>query len=109
MSKIYDKNQNGIIDDHEIASMIQDYNAGKIPTDSRQYEILSKYDIDKNGKIDVEELERMRHAFSLNESQLRYTGYTLSLSRLFRYLAFTSDFGEALRPVIHKHLSLIHI
>lgn len=27
-------------------------------------------------------------------------GYTVGLSRAFRYLAFTSDFGEALRPVV---------
>ena len=36
------------------------------------------------------------------KSNLRYAGYTAGFARAFRYLAFTSDFGEALRPVISK-------
>jgi Ca2+-binding EF-hand superfamily protein len=29
------------------------------------YEICSHYDIDKDGKIDIEKLEEMKHAFRL--------------------------------------------
>lgn len=37
---------------------------------------------------------------SLQDSSARYAGYSVGLARAFRYLAFTSDFGEALRPVV---------
>jgi fission process protein 1 len=36
----------------------------------------------------------------LNESHARYAGYTAAFARRLRYLAFASDFGEALRPVV---------
>ena len=41
---------------------------------------------------------------SVNDSNLRYAGYSAGFARAFRYLAFTSDFGEALRPVISSRL-----
>ncbi len=34
----------------------------------------------------------------------RYAGYTAGFARAFRYLAFTSDFGEALRPVVSARI-----
>ena len=43
---------------------------------------------------------------SVNDSNLRYAGYSAGFARAFRYLAFTSDFGEALRPVISSRLVL---
>jgi fission process protein 1 len=104
LTKLYDKNRDGRLDEDEIGQMIDDYNHKKLPVGSKLYEIFSHYDIDKDGKIDIEKLEEMKHAFKLQESDLRYAAYSLTLARLFRYLAFTSDFGEALRPVIHKHI-----
>lgn len=104
LSKQYDKNTDGTLDDSEIQQIINDYNDNKLDKSSKIYEIISKYDLNKNGKIDIDEFEKMKHDFSLQESDLRYAAYTLSLSRLFRYLAFTSDFGEALRPVVHKQI-----
>jgi fission process protein 1 len=38
------------------------------------------------------------------KEDLRYAGYTAAFSRAFRYLAFTSDFGEALRPVVRSSI-----
>jgi fission process protein 1 len=38
------------------------------------------------------------------DSNLRYVGYSRSLSKLFRYLAFTSDLGEAFRPVVNARI-----
>ena len=40
----------------------------------------------------------------INSTHARYAGYTAGLARLFRYLAFTSDFGEALRPVVSARI-----
>ena len=40
----------------------------------------------------------------INSTNARYAGYTAGLARLFRYLAFTSDFGEALRPVVSARI-----
>lgn len=34
----------------------------------------------------------------------RYAGYSPLVTRLFRYLAFTSDVGEAFRPIAHPSL-----
>lgn len=38
------------------------------------------------------------------DSMGRYAGYSPLATRLFRYLAFTSDFGEAFRPIVHPRL-----
>lgn len=40
------------------------------------------------------------HDFDSKESPIRYLAYASRLSRFSRYLAFTSDVGEAFRPVI---------
>ena len=105
LSKVYDSNSNGILDDNEIQQMITDYNSKVLQTkNTPAFDILKKYDIDNNGNIDVSELQKMKDSFHIHETQLRLAGYTFSLSRIFRYLAFTSDFGEALRPVVHRHV-----
>ena len=41
------------------------------------------------------------------DSSIRYAGYLRALARLAklqRYLAFTSDIGEAFRPVVHPRV-----
>ncbi len=100
---IYDTNKNGSVDDHEIIQLISDYNNKKIDNPTI-IAILKKYDGDKDGYIDVDELKLVRDAFRLQESQFRAAAYTPLFARLFRYLAFTSDFGEALRPVMHRSI-----
>lgn len=40
----------------------------------------------------------------INETQFRYAAYSAGLARIFRYLAFSSDFGEALRPVVSARI-----
>jgi mitochondrial fission process protein 1 len=101
LKEIYDKNKDGILSPSEIRDMIHQYN-NKTLRDERVKKILDKYDLDGNGKIDIKETQHLEHSISLQESQFRYTAYTVGLSRIFRYLAFTSDFGEALRPVVHR-------
>lgn len=103
LKELYDVNSDGSLGKEEILTMIHDYNNKKI-TDERVLKILKKYDTNGDGKIDVEEHHKIVHSVSLQESELRYAAYSLGLSRIFRYLAFTSDFGEALRPVVHKRI-----
>lgn len=98
----YDTNKDGLSKD-EITKMIEDYNNKKI-TDARVLNVLKKYDTDGDGVIDIHESKHLEHSVTLQDSELRYAAYTLGLSRIFRYLAFTSDFGEALRPVVHKSI-----
>ncbi len=38
------------------------------------------------------------------ESNVRYVAYSRFLLRMSRYLAFTSDVGEAFRPIVNQRL-----
>jgi len=50
----------------------------------------------------VIELERNRHDVSSQHTPLmRYGAYAAAIARCARYLAYTSDVGEAFRPVVH--------
>lgn len=56
---------------------------------------------DDEGKIDLDgpNYATQDHV-QLGDTNARYAAYTAVLARTSRYLAFTSDFGEALRPVV---------
>lgn len=97
----YNKNKSGNLDDDEIAALINDVAEGKIEDDDIK-RIIVRFDENKDGKLDHEELKVLKEQIKLQDTAARYAGYTVGLSRLFRYLAFTSDFGEALRPVVSK-------
>lgn len=100
---LYDKNRDdGMLSSEEILELVNDFNTKKAEMDPEIVKIFSKYDANHDGTIDVGEQEDLTNSLSLQDSNFRYSGYTVGLSRLFRYLAFTSDFGEALRPVVHK-------
>jgi fission process protein 1 len=103
LKALYDSNSDGTLSKEEIHQMVHDYNTKKI-TDKRILDILSRYDTDGDGHIDESEKQHLHHSISLGDGPARYAAYTLGLSRLFRYLAFTSDFGEALRPVVHARI-----
>lgn len=102
--RYYDKNKNGKLSKEEIRAIVEDYNDDKI-SDKRVIQIIQKYDTDGNKKLGPQEIETFeKHALDMNETLLRYAGYTGILARSFRYLAFTSDFGEAFRPVAHPNV-----
>lgn len=101
LSEIYDDDKNGMFSDEEIAAIVKDYNSKKV-TDKRALEILRRYDTNNDGTIDDHESVHLAHQLDINETNARYAGYSAGFARLFRYLAFTSDFGEALRPVVSK-------
>lgn len=57
--------------------------------------------IDVNNKINTDDDD---DDTKLQDTNARYVGYTRSLARLARYLAFTSDVGEAFRPVVDSRI-----
>ena len=101
LQEIYDTDRNGTLCKDEIAAIVKSYNEKTI-TDARIINILKRYDTNEDGTIDDTEGEHFKHELDINETSARYAGYTSGLARLFRYLAFTSDFGEALRPVVSR-------
>ena len=64
------------------------------------YKIIQSYDTDNSGDLDEKEFKTIQKTFKTTDSSARYAAYSARAARLFRYLAFSSDFGEALRPVI---------
>lgn len=103
IKKIADSNNDGVLTPEEVTKVIADYNQGKLK-DEKIASILRKYDKDGDGKIDQAEQEDMHHELGLGETTARFAGYSAVAARAFRYLAFTSDFGEALRPVVSARL-----
>lgn len=104
LTEIADRDRNGVLSKEEVTQLIADYNNKKL-TNARTLEILKKYDANADGHIDPLEGEELHHQLSIGETGARYAGYSAILaSRAFRYLAFTSDLGEALRPVAHARL-----
>jgi mitochondrial fission process protein 1 len=98
-----DRDGDGLISFTELQQLVNDYNAKRI-TDERILSVLRKYDVNNDGHIDLDETHALHHQVSLQETGARYAGYSLVAARAFRYLAFTSDFGEALRPVVSARL-----
>lgn len=103
LTDIYVTDKSGKLTKAQFGLIVKDFNEGKI-TDDKALEILKRFDTDGNGTIDEIEGLEFDHQLDINETNVRYAGYTASFARYFRYLAFTSDFGEALRPVVSKHL-----
>lgn len=66
--------------------------------------VLKKYDADHSGKLETQELHQVVNDVKLTDTGARFAGYTAAFARAVRYLAFTSDFGEAFRPVAHPRL-----
>jgi fission process protein 1 len=93
-----------LIQASHIISVAGQYNKGEL-VDPKIISIIGKYDADKNGKIDCKELLKMEKEYGdLQDSKARYLSYSAGLARVFRYLAFTSDFGEAMRPVVSARI-----
>lgn len=97
--KHFDVNKDGSLSDDEIAQIVSSVNASDKKPSEEVMKILRKFDEDGDGKLDEKELSRLATEIKSTDTKARYAGYTMAFSRAFRYLAFTSDFGEALRPV----------
>jgi mitochondrial fission process protein 1 len=99
----FDTDKNGHLSPEELNEIFKDYGSKKI-TDPEVLNILKRFDVNGDGTLDENEAIEFKHQVDINETSVRYAGYTAGIARLFRYLAFTSDFGEALRPVVHERV-----
>mmetsp|Transcript_24979 Transcript_24979/g.25594 ORF Transcript_24979/g.25594 Transcript_24979/m.25594 type:complete len:239 (-) Transcript_24979:64-780(-) len=95
----YDINKDNKLSEEEIEKLIYDIKTSNKNVSNEIKKILLKFDENGDGILDEKELLNAQHEISINNT-LRVAGYTGVYARLFRYLAFTSDFGEALRPVV---------
>jgi fission process protein 1 len=129
--EIYDKNNDGKIDEEELKAIRADYQKhletykkdGKLSSseisqmerDAEQHEhkslmltLFKRYDSDQDGNLDEAEVQRLHEDVKTTDTAFRYAGYTGLLSRSIatasRYLAYTSDVGESFRPVAHPRL-----
>jgi fission process protein 1 len=103
LKEIYDENKDNSLSDEELENIMKDAKENK-NLDPRVKKILEKYDDNKDGVIDDNELKAALKDMKMTDGLSRYAGYSAGLARLFRYLAFTSDFGEALRPVVSSRI-----
>jgi fission process protein 1 len=71
---------------------------------SPRVQVLHKYDADHSGDLDANEINSIVSDINLADTNARFAGYTAAFARSVRYLAFTSDFGEAFRPIAHPRL-----
>ena len=97
IKEVYDKNNDGVLSDAEIDVIAKDVKNNSKNLDPRVKQIFLKYDTNNDGIIDETEIKNVVTDIKLSDGLSRYAGYSAGLARLFRYLAFTSDFGEALR------------
>lgn len=90
----YDADKDGKLSDAEIAKIKLDYEKGKAHPLVGQY-----FDKNKDGKLDDEEFAELHK--DLQDTNVRYAPYLAALARAVRYAAYTSDVGEAFRPIVH--------
>lgn len=100
--KFYDTNKDGQLSDDEISLIVAEAQK-KAHENAEVAAVLSKYDTNKDGHLDDNEIKDM--VVEIKQAGApRYLAYSATFARLFRYLAFTSDVGEALRPVASARL-----
>jgi len=97
--KHYDKNDDHQLSKEELDQIILDAKTKPSEVNEEVKRVLLKYDKDGDGKLDTAELENLTTEIEKAQNHYRFFGYSAALARAFRYLAFTSDVGEALRPV----------
>ena len=107
----FDRDKNGTLSDDEIKVIIREYKehkSSKRPsafTTPEVIKILQRYDTDGDNQLSEEEIKVLvSDSIKLSDTSARYAAYSVGFARAFRYLAFTSDFGEALRPVVSARI-----
>jgi len=99
LMKHYDRNRDGTLSDGEIADIVDQFKKDPKSVHPEVKSILVKYDDNGDGKLDASEVKSLVTDIYTVSADYRYAGYTGAFARAFRYLAFTSDVGEAMRPV----------
>jgi mitochondrial fission process protein 1 len=123
----YDKNRDAKLSKEEVDAIIDEYEKRKETLPPDVLAALKHYDADADGKLDVkvsshclgvkfgeadtvgvlnvdvalpQEIDQLHEDLSAS----RYVAYAAVAARAARYLAFTSDVGEAFRPVVKPFL-----
>ena len=100
--KHYDKNKDGTLSNEEIRLIVDHVRKTPDKVHEEVKAIVKKYDTNNDGTVDEAELtELVTDIYHVSE-HYRVAGYSAAFARAFRYLAFTSDVGEAMRPVLRK-------
>eukprot|EP00808_Paulinella_micropora_P009202 g5178.t1 len=106
--KTYDKDHNGILDEEERALMSLDYQHKT--AHPKLLAVFERYDVNNDGYLSDEEiqggfLKDMETARRLGYQTMAYKATRQTMAyKATRYLAFTSDFAEAFRPIAHPAL-----
>lgn len=100
--KHYDINKDGKLSDAEIFTLVDQFRKSPDKVHAEVAPILKKYDSNQDGSIDSDEVKELVTDIYHVSDHYRAAGYTGAFARAFRYLAFTSDVGEALRPVMRS-------
>lgn len=98
----YDHDGDGKMSDKEIVFFIEQYKKHPAGVPKEVIQILNKYDTNGDGKLDSNEIKKIVEDIYRVDKEFRFAGYSAAFARAFRYLAFTSDVGEAVRPVAAK-------
>jgi fission process protein 1 len=82
----------------ELKKLQKDYSEKKLPVEL--HSILHKrYDKNNDGILQDDEVHQITKDMHLADSKMRYVAYAGRLGKIVRYAAYTSDVGEAFRPV----------
>lgn len=96
---LYDKNGDGVLSDEEIAQIKMDFRNKHGAT----YEVMKRRYLNNTHHDELPDhaVDLLKDDVHSNDLALRYIAFTGRIARIARYLAYTSDFGEAFRPVVH--------
>jgi fission process protein 1 len=104
--EIFDKDGNKELSEEEIKGImktLRDKPMSEI--DARLVPILIKLEmVGEDGNVHSHKVDQLVKQITEHREGLRLAGYTGALARIVRYLAFVSDFGEALRPVVKSSI-----
>lgn len=97
----YDPNHSGALNDEMKKKLIADYNSKK----GEVYECLKiRYKDGRDGNLTDYHLARIEEDLNNHYLAGRYAAFVGRATQCVRYLAYTSDFGEAFRPLAHPYV-----
>lgn len=98
--KHYDTDGDGKLNGAELVKLKAEYKAKTSPV--TEY-IRRSYDLNNDGHLDEGELGLLYKDMDSTDTGIRYGGYLAAMARAVRYAAYTSDLGEAFRPIVHPY------
>lgn len=104
--ELFDKDGNKELSEDEIREIMASLHSKPMSEiDARLVPILIKLElVGEDGKMHAHKIDSLVQQINDHRDGIRLAGYTGALARIVRYLAFVSDFGEALRPVVKSSI-----